>query len=1104
MLDRPELADEALSGRRVAERITEMAKQRGNQTATVDPLAEKPGWQPVPGVTLRLTLRGHTGLIGRIAWSPDGKWLASPSKDMTIRIWDAVTGKVVRTLKGHTSEVNSVAWSPDGLRLASASHDKTVRLWDAKTGKERRKLEGHSESVYSIAWSPDGRRLASASSDKTVHLWDAETGRALHTLAGHSSQVNSVAWSPDGRRLASASHDRTVRLWDAQTGQALRILAGHSQAVGSVAWWPGLSVQRLATASGDKTIRIWDAETGQATHVLEGHTGALNCAAFAPDVPLIASKGDDTVRLWRCDTWKPVTVIPEPATDKWPPGVAFHPHKPVLATVGSDPGTKAGNADQLIHIWQLDYAVLLGRGLGFQPDISGEDRQAGSLSHADTVLHTTAKIVLVGDSGVGKTGLGWRLAHGTFKEHASTHGQQFWVIDQLGGQRKDGTRCEAVLWDLAGQPDYRLIHALHVTDADLALILFDPTNSRDPLGSVQYWLGQLSPACPKILVPARVDRGSPTLTREELDLFCRQRGISGGVVETSASSGLGLDELLARIKDQIPWDQKTAVSTTATFKRIKDFVLTLKEDRASQQIIFTPVELREQLERRGTGFQPVSASHHGQDDGASFTDPELLTAVERLASHGYVRLLKPSDGQQRILLVPELLNNLASSFIVEARRNEKGLGALEEQRVLDDGYRFAELDGLGKPDHDLLIDATIDAFLENRLSYRCFREIAGEKRLLVFPELMNLKKPLTDNGPLVDDLSYSVTGATENTYAALVVTLGYTNTFQRSDQWHNQARYEFAPGLICGFRRQEEEDGETSYTLFYSANLGPPVKSLFQGLFESLLARKSLLKILRFTPVACAKCRSHLDRSVMRTRLADGKNFAFCTECGERLTLPPADEPIQLTQDVRRQVQEEQTTIDRRVVFEGLVFKLQSRAHSEGIKPQRCFVSYAWNDQVSDWRDSQVNPWVSRLADDLQKAGHDVILDKTHNAHSGLSITKFIEQIPSCDQVLVVGTPLYLQKYDQGGTYVAAEMHLINERLVGTNEQQQTVHPLLLAGDKTTSLPPMLRGRTYADFRNEDLYFVTAFDLMLSLYRIDSRHPAVREWKRRLGNEESH
>ncbi|HEV2800892.1 MAG TPA: hypothetical protein VGW12_10370 [Pyrinomonadaceae bacterium] len=164
----------------------------------------------------------------------------------------------------------------------------------------------------------------------------------------------------------------------------------------------------------------------------------------------------------------------------------------------------------------------------------------------EAVYHTTAKIVLVGDSGVGKTGLGWRLAHGEYKEHSSTHGQQFWVIDALGKRRDDGTECEAILWDLAGQPDYRLTHALFLDDADLALVLFDPTDARDPLHGVEFWLKQLKAGmaasssseemeggearkfCPTILVGGRTDRGDARLTQEELDDFCRERGICGG------------------------------------------------------------------------------------------------------------------------------------------------------------------------------------------------------------------------------------------------------------------------------------------------------------------------------------------------------------------------------------------------------------------------------------------------------------------------------------------------------------------------------------------------------------------------------------------------
>ena len=135
----------------------------------------------------------------------------------------------------------------------------------------------------------------------------------------------------------------------------------------------------------------------------------------------------------------------------WPPGLAFHPRLPVLATLGEE--------DTIIRIWELDEALLLGQA-------------------QESVHYTTARLVLVGDSGVGKTGLGWRLAHGEFKEHSSTHGQQFWPIPQLGLKRKDGTECEAVLWDLAGQHVYRQIHSIFLENIAAALILFDPTNRK--------------------------------------------------------------------------------------------------------------------------------------------------------------------------------------------------------------------------------------------------------------------------------------------------------------------------------------------------------------------------------------------------------------------------------------------------------------------------------------------------------------------------------------------------------------------------------------------------------------------------------------------------
>jgi len=298
------------------------------------------------------TLSGQAG-VWCIAFSPDGRTLAAGSLDQTVELWDMATGVLTRTLSISTEQTamslgfHNISFSPDGKTLAASGYDdSTVKLWDVTAGSLLRTLSGHTGPVNSVAFSPDGRTIASAGFyDMTVKLWDAATGALLHTLSGHTGYVWSVDFSPDGKVVASGSDDRTIKLWDAATGKPLRALSGCSGSVYSAVFSP--DGRSLASGSHDDgMIGVWDTDTGTLLRGVSAHTTPVSSIAFSPNGKLLASVSEGAATVWNVATREPLHTLAL-ASGSTGGGLAFSfspDGTATLASVSSNSGIKLWNA----------------------------------------------------------------------------------------------------------------------------------------------------------------------------------------------------------------------------------------------------------------------------------------------------------------------------------------------------------------------------------------------------------------------------------------------------------------------------------------------------------------------------------------------------------------------------------------------------------------------------------------------------------------------------------------------------------------------------------------------------------------------------------------
>lgn len=387
-------------------------------------------------------LTGHSGHVYGVSFSPDGKLLATTSKDGVARVWEH-SGHLLATLTGHQGEVYGISFSPDGKLLATTGEDGTVRLWSV-AGELLKTFTGHQGRVYDLSFTPSGNRLITTGEDGSVRLWQTESGQ-IAALSGHRVQVYGVHVRPDGQQFATTGEDGTIRLWTV-SGIPSTVLTGHQGKVLSVSFSP--DNRQLATAGADGIVRLWSVN-GQLIRQFYAHEYLITGVSFSPNGQYLATVSTDrTVRLW---TLSGRQLAKFASHLDWIYDLSFSPDSQFLATAGRD-----GTA----RIWELSERKRV------QWKIEEESGQAVSFSPTGETLITG------GEDGVARL---WQViaAPGEQQLKREFKGHQGWIF--AASFSPDGTRIATASADGTA----RVWH----TDGQLLKVL---TGHQDHLYSIHF------------------------------------------------------------------------------------------------------------------------------------------------------------------------------------------------------------------------------------------------------------------------------------------------------------------------------------------------------------------------------------------------------------------------------------------------------------------------------------------------------------------------------------------------------------------------------------------------------------------------------------------
>jgi GTPase SAR1 family protein len=544
--------------------------------------------------------------------------------------------------------------------------------------------------------------------------------------------------------------------------------------------------------------------------------------------------------------------------------------------------------------------------------VTPDGARAVSASHDNTLRvwdlralgkasYTNAKVLFVGDTGVGKTGLAHRLTTGKppgqlLSTDAAWATQ--WPLPHEP-EAEHGER-EIWLWDFAGQPDYRLAHFLYMDDTALAVFVFDPQD-RNPLAGLAEWDRLITRAAKKpfakLLVAGRCDRGGAMISRDLIDQFRKDHQF-GPYIETSAHTGLGCDELAQAIVGHIDWDAIPYTVSPDTFRKLKQVIVRIKDrtyakPEGPKAAAPTPVLMS------SDALSKMVAEEWNEK--TKFTDDEFRTVVSLLHGPGVVWKLEFGD---LVLLQPERINAYAAALVRRVRKHINEIGVIPEAEVLAGDLEYADMARLPKEEEEIVLRAMHLMVVDRGLCIR--QHVPGSSPLLIFPSLYKRQRPERPSHPLIL-MTFQFEGHLDEIYATLVVRLHHTDAFKVKQLWLDAADFVSLTGEKIGLKMTRHE-GQGEITVFADGNVAEVSRLMFvKYAHEHLKAKDPNCVRVRHYVCENNKCKQPFGaRAAIDWAREKKQKHVFCGSCGKKIILDDVIEQRFSAEETARQAREMQ------------------------------------------------------------------------------------------------------------------------------------------------------------------------------------------------------